>query len=64
MLDVAEGYYWARIERTAEVEIVQIISSEGGVTDFSVIRMGSEQWLGLDQIKFLSQRIPMPIKYY
>lgn len=63
MPDLSEGYYWARIECTAEIEIVQVIPGEGGSTDFLVLRMGSEQILELDQVRLLSAPIPLPVRY-
>jgi hypothetical protein len=61
--DVTEGYYWARIECTAEVEIIQIIPGECGSAELLVLRMGSEQVLSLNQIRLLGGPISLPAKY-
>lgn len=63
MPDLNEGYYWAKIECTAEVEIVQLVPGEGVSAAFLVLRMGSEQLLSLDQIRLLSAPISLPVRY-
>jgi hypothetical protein len=57
----ADGYYWARIKHTGELEIVEISGvrlSDDRVV-FVVSRIGDEQTLELDQVEIV-KAIPVP----
>lgn len=47
----ADGYYWAKIKHTGEIEIVEIM---GG----AVLRTGEEQIMELDQVTVIERVAP------